>query len=232
NAARKVYFEVLLRMRSPDGEFVAPNAFLPTAERYNMMLQVDRWVINAAFRALKEANEPDLSIGLSINLSAQSLGADGIGAYVTDKLIEYNIDPNMITFEITETKAVSNLTEARELISELRGLGCRFALDDFGSGFCSFAYLPQLDVDYFKIDGSFVRDIEDSALALSIVRAIAEIARSLGKLTVAECAESDAIRARVALLGVDFVQGYAIDRPRPLEEMLDPPGRTPVRRQG
>ncbi|MEZ5440346.1 MAG: EAL domain-containing protein [Lysobacterales bacterium] len=215
NAARKVYFEVLLRMRSPDGEFVAPNAFLPTAERYNMMLQVDRWVINAAFRALKEANEPDLSIGLSINLSAQSLGADGIGAYVTDKLIEYNIDPNMITFEITETKAVSNLTEARELISELRGLGCRFALDDFGCGFSSFTHLKHLDVDYLKIDGSFTQGMIDDPVDRAVVSAINNIAHSVGKRTVAEYVDRPEVLSELRDCGVDFVQGYYVGRPRP-----------------
>ncbi len=153
---------------------------------------------------------------VSINLSAQSLSAGDLIEHLRERLARSALRASALCFEITETAAIRDLQLARHFIGEMRALGCRFALDDFGSGFCSFAYLPQLDVDYFKIDGGFVRDIERSPLALSIVRAIAEIARSLGKLTVAECTETDAIRARVALLGVDYVQGFAIDRPRPL----------------
>lgn len=215
NTARKIFFEVLLRMRSADGEFVAPNAFLPTAERYNMMLQIDRWVIDHAFRALKESSHPELAIGLSINLSAQSLGADGIGSYVTDKLIEYNIDPNMITFEITETKAVSNLNEARELITVLRGLGCRFALDDFGCGFSSFTHLKHLDVDYLKIDGSFTQGLIEDPVDKAVVSAINDIAHSVGKRTVAEYVDRPEVLAALRECGVDYVQGYYIGRPRP-----------------
>lgn len=215
NAARKIYFEVLLRMRSADGEFVAPNAFLPTAERYNMMLQIDRWVIDQAFRALKEISDPDLHIGLSINLSAQSLGEDGIGSFVTDKLIEHNVDPNMITFEITETKAVSNLNEARELISQLRALGCRFALDDFGCGFSSFTHLKHLDVDYLKIDGSFTQGLIDDPVDRAVVSAINDIAHSVGKRTVAEYVDRPEVLAELRDCGVDFVQGYYVGRPRP-----------------
>ena len=224
--------EVLLRLRDADEDYPASQV-VAAAERFQLAARLDRYIID---RCLDWFDRRPQIAGqmhtVSINLSAQSLAHPELVGYLRERLQRSRLPASSLCFEITETAAIRDLHLARKFIGDLRALGCRFALDDFGSGFCSFAYLPQLDVDYFKIDGSFVRDIEDSALALSIVRAIAEIARSLGKLTVAECAESDAIRARVALLGVDFVQGYAIDRPRPLEEMLDPPGRTPVRRQG
>ena len=221
NVGRKIYYEVLLRMRSAEGEFVAPNAFLPTAERYNMMLEIDRWVIDQSFKALKEANAAGEQIGLSINLSAQSLGANGIGAYVTDKLIEYNVEPAMVTFEVTETKAVTNLNEARELINQLRSLGCRFALDDFGCGFSSFTHLKHLDVDYLKIDGSFTQGLLDDPVDKAVVGAINNIAHSVGKRTVAEYVDKPEVLDALRECGVDFLQGYYIGRPRPtLQQML------------
>ena len=119
---------------------------------------------------------------------------------------------------ITETSAVRDLGDAQSFIDGVRKLGCRLSLDDFGTGFCSFAYLDSLDVDYFKIDGSFVRKINDSVLSLSIVRAIADIARSIDKKTIAECVETPELRARLAELGVDYAQGYAIDKPIPIQE--------------
>ncbi len=215
NVGKKIYYEVLLRMRSAEGEFVAPNAFLPTAERYNMMLDIDRWVIDQSFRALKEANAEGHQIGLSINLSAQSLGANGIGGYVTDKLIEYNIEPAMVTFEVTETKAVTNLNEARELITQLRALGCRFALDDFGCGFSSFTHLKHLDVDYLKVDGSFTQGLLDDPVDKAVVSAINNIAHSVGKRTVAEYVDKPEVLDALRECGVDFLQGYYIGRPRP-----------------
>lgn len=212
---RRVYYEVLLRMRTAGGELVAPDAFLPTAERYNMMLDIDRWVINAALRELREhqLRHPQHPMGVSINLSAQSLGANGIGRYVMDKLVEYNADPNLVTFEITETKAVTNLDAARELISQLRGLGCRFALDDFGCGFSSFTHLKHLDVDFLKIDGSFIQGLLEDPVDRAVIAAINNIAHSVGKRTVAEYVDRPDVLAALQACGVDFVQGYYIGRP-------------------
>lgn len=212
---RRLYYEVLLRLRNSSGDLVAPDAFLPTAERYNMMLDIDRWVIHHAFKALRDsvANDPDHLLGLSINLSAQSLGANGIGRYVMDKLVEFNVDPNLVTFEITETKAVTNLDAARELITQLRGLGCRFALDDFGCGFSSFTHLKHLDVDFLKIDGSFIQGLLDDPVDRAVIAAINDIAHSVGKRTVAEYVDRPNVMAALLACGVDFVQGYYIGRP-------------------
>ncbi len=209
--------EILLRLLDGGDEFPASQV-VAAAERFALAARLDRHIIDRTLDWFDA--HPDLAGQMdtvSINLSAQSLSAGDLIEHLRGRLARSALPASALCFEITETAAIRDLQLARHFIGEMRALGCRFALDDFGSGFCSFAYLPQLDVDYFKIDGSFVRDIERSPLALSIVRAIAEIARSLGKLTVAECTETDAIRARVALLGVDYVQGFAIDRPGPLE---------------
>ena len=212
---RRIYYEVLLRMRGPSGELVAPNAFLPTAERYNMMLDIDRWVIHHALKALRDslAADPEHLVGLSINLSAQSLGANGIGRYVMDKLVEFNVDPALVTFEITETKAVTNLDAARELIQQLRGLGCRFALDDFGCGFSSFTHLKHLDVDFLKIDGSFIQGLLEDPVDRAVIAAINDIAHSVGKRTVAEYVDRPNVLSALLACGVDFIQGYYVGRP-------------------
>ncbi len=212
---RRIYYEVLLRMRGPSGELVAPNAFLPTAERYNMMLDIDRWVIHHALKALRESQvaDPDHLVGLSINLSAQSLGANGIGRYVMDKLVEFNVDPSLVTFEITETKAVTNLDAARELIQQLRGLGCRFALDDFGCGFSSFTHLKHLDVDFLKIDGAFIQGLLEDPVDRAVIAAINDIAHSVGKRTVAEYVDRPDVLSALLACGVDFIQGYYVGRP-------------------
>lgn len=220
---RRQCFEALLRMRAADGEFVAPNAFLPTAERYNLMLDVDKWVIHHAFKALREVAGDEFQYALSINLSAQSLGANGIGRYVTDKLIEFDIDPSCITFEITETKAVTNLDAARELIHQLRLLGCQFALDDFGSGFSSFTHLKELDVDYLKIDGAFTQGIHEDQVDRAVIEAINRIAHSVGKKTIAEYVDRPQLIEALIHSGVDCLQGYYIGRPKPeLRQVLAP----------
>jgi EAL domain-containing protein (putative c-di-GMP-specific phosphodiesterase class I) len=140
------------------------------------------------------------------------------------------VPPGKVCLEITETSAVRDLNDAQQFIAAAKALGLQLALDDFGAGFCSFAYLRRLDVDYFKIDGSFVRDLESSALSLAIVRSIAEIARSIDKRTIAEFVENDAIRDRLAQLGVDFGQGYGIDRPQPIDQYFLRPAASMLRR--
>jgi diguanylate cyclase (GGDEF)-like protein len=215
--------EILLRLQDGGDEFPASQV-VAAAERFQLAARLDRYIIDRTLDWFEQHPAvADRMHTVSINLSAQSLAAGDLIDHLRARLPSGALRPSALCFEITETAAIADLQLAQRFISEMRALGCRFALDDFGSGFCSFAYLAKLDVDYFKIDGSFVREIEDSPLALSIVRAIGEIARSLGKLTVAECAETEAIRARLGLLGVDFVQGYAIDRPIPLAAYFSSP---------
>lgn len=209
----RMFFEALLRMQGSDGELIVPNAFLPTAERYNLMLQIDRWVIHNAFKALKEQQNSEQPIGLSINLSAQSLSEHSIVQYVQGKMIEFDIEPRAVNFEITETRALNNLDAAKTLISELRALGFRFALDDFGSGFSSFTHLKDLDVDFLKIDGAFTQGILNGTVERAVVKAITSIAHSVGKKTIAECVDRPELVEALRAAGVDYLQGYYVGMP-------------------
>jgi EAL domain-containing protein (putative c-di-GMP-specific phosphodiesterase class I) len=152
----------------------------------------------------------------SINLSGDALVDEAFIGFVAERLRRSSFQGSRLCFEITETSAVRDVGRAQRFINQMRALGCRFALDDFGTGFCSFSYLRSLDVDYFKIDGSFVREMENSPLAAAVVRSITQIAHVLHKHTIAEHTENNRLRAALAELGVDFAQGYAIDRPQPL----------------
>jgi diguanylate cyclase (GGDEF)-like protein len=214
------HYELLLRMDDEDGRILLPGTFLPAAERYHLSTMLDRWVTSTAFEWL--AGHPGHLQRLSlcaINLSALSLGDEEFLAFVVRALAEMHIPPQKICFEITETAAIANLSSATRFIKELKALGCRFALDDFGSGLSSFAYLKALPVDFLKIDGLFVKDIVDNPINLAMVKSINEIGHAMGKLTIAECVENDTVLERVREIGVDYAQGYGIGRPRPIAEM-------------
>ena len=216
-------FEVLLRMRDSDGSHVPSSAFFSAAERYQMMPQIDRWVVSATIASLSEYLE-DVSIQgaiCSINLSGQSLGDDGILEFIDDELNERKVPPECICFEITESAAVSNLKKAQAFINELRDRGCTISLDDFGAGLSSFAYLKNFNVDTLKIDGSFIRDITENRISESMVAAITQVAKVMQLKTVAEYVESDATRELVRKLGVDFAQGHAVGRPIPFADALN-----------
>lgn len=210
--------ELLLRMKSEDGELIQPCAFIPAAERYGLMPQLDRWVIIQTCTWLSQHEQLTASLyKCSINLSGHSISDESFLDFVKTNIAEFNIDPAKLCFEITETAAISNLIKATEFISDLKLLGCSFALDDFGSGFSSFAYLKNLPVDFIKIDGMFVRDIVDDAIDQEMVRSITNIARAMGKKTIAEFVENDAIKKILEEFGVDYIQGYGISRPQSLE---------------
>jgi diguanylate cyclase (GGDEF)-like protein/PAS domain S-box-containing protein len=212
--------EILLRMKNDEGGLIMPGAFIPAAERYGLMAQLDRWVISHAFGWLSE--NPELTATLykcSINLSGHSIGNEHFLDFVKANLAEMNIDPTKVCFEITETAAISNLIKATEFITELNTLGCSFALDDFGSGFSSFAYLKNLPVEFIKIDGMFVRDIAHDSIDQEMVRSITNIAKAMGKQTIAEFVENDAIKKILVGFGVDYVQGYGIAKPQSLETL-------------
>jgi two-component system CheB/CheR fusion protein len=213
------YFEILIRMKDHEGKLVPPGAFLPAAERYNLTPAIDRWVIEKTFAWL--AAHPAVQQLLNfctINLSGHSLSDDSFLDFVTTQLEEKNIVPGKVCFEITETTAVANLTHATRLIRELKSRGCLFALDDFGSGMSSFAYLKNLPVDYLKIDGNFVKDIAVDPVDLAMVEAINKVGHVMGIQTIAEFVENDAIMARLKNVGVDFVQGFGIARPQQLDD--------------
>jgi diguanylate cyclase (GGDEF)-like protein len=224
--------ELLLRMRDDDGNVIGPGAFLAAAERYDLVAAVDRWVVDAALAALagryRGVRAGDRLELFSINLSGGSIGDESFLAYVRSKLAEYEVPPHVICFEITETVAITDLTAAFGFIAELRALGCRFALDDFGSGLSSFTYLKKLPVDVVKIDGNFVREITTDPVDRAMVESVNRISHEMGLRTVAEFVETEAIMQCLRRLGVDFAQGYGVARPEPFAGWLaaHPPART------
>ena len=210
--------ELLIRMQHENGSLIMPDAFIPSAERYNLMARIDSWVIRNAFGWL-EQNTAENLVRCSINISGQSLGDEHLLDDTRKLLSSKNIDASMICFEITETAVISDLTNATRFISELRALGCRFALDDFGSGLSSFAYLKTLDIDYIKIDGMFVKDIASDNIDKEMVNSIISIAKAMGKKTIAEYVESDSIKSILRDMGVDYIQGYAVDMPVDIDQL-------------
>jgi diguanylate cyclase (GGDEF)-like protein/PAS domain S-box-containing protein len=208
------HFELLLRMEDETGALVPPGVFLPAAERYNLMGRIDRWVVRHALESLAAAPEYlERLFACSINLSGQSVSDDEFRAFVVGEFERTGVPANRITFEITETAAISNFAQASGFMAALKEIGCRFALDDFGSGLSSFGYLKTLPVDYLKIDGIFVKDILDDPIDLAMVKCINEIGHVMGKRTIAEFVENDAIRTRLKAIGVDYAQGYGVGRP-------------------
>jgi len=210
--------EFLLRLNEENGEVVLPGAFLPAAERYNLMPLLDRWVINEAFSyiANKHSHANDLNYYF-INLSGASLSDKAFFDYIKAQLGLQNIKPSMICFEITETAAISSFQEAVEFIRGIRGLGCKIALDDFGSGLSSFSYLKAIPADYLKIDGNFVKDIASDLMDRAIVESVSQIAKVAGLKTIAEFVENKEILSVIKLIGVDYAQGYGLHRPAPLD---------------
>jgi Amt family ammonium transporter len=216
-------FELLLRMVSETGEILPPEKFLSAAERYQMLPAIDRWVVKNALAALTRLGETlrDRGMSFSINITGASIASEEFLEYLEAAIKASGIPPQVLCFELTETSAVTNLARADRLMQRLRVLGCGLALDDFGTGLSSLAYLRSLPISVLKIDGSFVRDSGTNQRTESMVRAIAQLAHTMGMETVAEYVETDELRMRMASLGVDFGQGYAIGRPTPLLEVLD-----------
>lgn len=216
------HYELLLRLRDEEGKVVPPGAFLPAAERYYLMYSLDRWVISKAFNSL--LTHPDFLNSIdtvSINLSGQSLVNRELLDFIVTELLNTGIDGEKICFEITETAAIANLNLANTFISTLKGLGCHFSLDDFGSGLSSFGYLKNLKVDFLKIDGMFVRNIVNDEIDFAMVKSIHEIGRVMGMQTIAEFVENDAIMDKLIEIGVDYAQGYGLGKPAPLDTLLE-----------
>ena len=217
------HFEILIRMLGKQGEIIPPGAFIPAAERYNLIMAIDKWVIRHSFLALQKGNLSNIlkstGVGLSINLSGTSLGNQDVASFIVEQMKANKVPGHLISFEITETSIISNLANATSFITELQQHGIRFGLDDFGSGLSSFGYLRNLPVDYVKIDGSFVKEIDTNPIDLAVVRSIHNIAQTMGKKTVAEFVENEAILKQLGEIGVDFAQGWAIGKPSPLENL-------------
>jgi len=215
------HFELLIRMIGEDGEIILPGAFLPSAERYNLICQLDKWVISNAMSLLKSHPEFLNRIDfISINLSGQSITDERFLEFVLNEIHDLKGNATKICFEITETAAITNLFLAGKFISELRKLGCRFALDDFGSGLSSFGYLKNLAVDYLKIDGVFVKDIVFDPIDRAMVKSINEIGQVMGMETIAEFVETEEIKIMLKEIGVDYAQGYGIHKPQPFTTVL------------
>jgi diguanylate cyclase (GGDEF)-like protein/PAS domain S-box-containing protein len=226
DASGGLYCEILVRILNEQGGLVSPGQFMPAAERYHLASRVDRWVVTHALRWVVEHQD---RIGqCSINLSGQSLGDGAFMAFVLQMLADANVPCSKVCFEITETAAICNLQTANQFIETLRAKGCKIALDDFGSGLSSFAYLRNLPVDVLKIDGQFVKDIAHDPVSLAMVKSIHEIGCLMGKRTVAEFVESQAILDVLRDIGVHYAQGYAVGYPVPLDQVLGDAGATAV----
>ncbi|NNL64437.1 MAG: EAL domain-containing protein, partial [Woeseiaceae bacterium] len=213
------HYELLLRMRDEDGEIVGPNQFIPAAERYNLMPTLDRWVIHESLSKLADrGNDAEARYTLALNLSGTSLSDDRFLGFVIEELEKQQLPAGAICFEITETAAISNLSRVVHFMQELKKLGCKFSLDDFGSGLSSFTYLKNLPVDYLKIDGHFIRNVAEDSVDESMVRAIREVGRAMGIKTIAERVETREVLDKLGALGVEYAQGYFIARPMSIKE--------------
>jgi diguanylate cyclase (GGDEF)-like protein len=218
------HYEVLIRKISLDGNIMLPVTFIPSAERYLLMPNIDRWVIKntfATYRQLLDISKDKCNYVFSINLSGTSLGDKSLLGYIREQFAIYAIPPQSICFEITETAAIVNLKNTISLFSALRKLGCSFALDDFGSGMSSFMYLKNFEVDYLKIDGSFVKDMDTNKIDHAMVRSIHSVAEAMNIKTVAEFVENKAILKELKNIGVHYGQGLYLGEPLPIKKLIE-----------
>jgi diguanylate cyclase (GGDEF)-like protein/PAS domain S-box-containing protein len=207
-----LHYEALIRLLDEDNNTISPNAFIPIAERFGLMSQIDKWVVQEVIKLLNKR----FDLHVFINISGISLGDKALLQFIEESIRNSNIDPTMVGFEITETTAIKELSQSGKWIRKLKQLGCKFALDDFGVGFSSFSYLNDLPIDYLKIDGSFVRDLHHGNQKRAIVQAINAVAHALGKQTIAEFVENREILETLRELNVDCGQGYYLGKPQPL----------------
>ncbi len=215
------HVEILVRLLDEDNQLITPDAFIPAAERYNLMHLVDRKVILETFSFIHKYIDRDEDLThYSINLSGNTVGDKGIVEYINDIADRFDIDRRTICFEITETAAIKNLNKAKRLIKKLKASGFKFALDDFGSGLSSFQYLKNLPVDFLKIDGSFVSDMVNNNIDHAMVAAINEVGHVMGIKTIAEYVENEQIIKKLRDINVDYGQGYGIEQPKPIKEIL------------
>ena len=225
NNSPRIIYEFLLRWPQEDGSLISPGLFIPTAERYDLMRDLDGWVIENALAAaarLKTELEYPADQMFTINLSGQSVCDPTLADFIIGMLSRFEVDPQTICFEVTETVAIANFSTAIEFINRLRGLGCRFALDDFGSGLSSFGYLKRLPLDFLKIDGLFVRDMLEDPVDLAMVRTIYDVAKVLKLQTIAEWVEDQETLDTLKSIGIDYAQGFHISRPMMVTELLLP----------
>jgi diguanylate cyclase (GGDEF)-like protein len=215
------HVEILLRLIEDDGTVIAPRAFLPAAEKYNLLTSIDRWVIDRSLAWLA-ANTQSGSAGItvSINISGQTIGNPDMLKFIIDRVEETGASPGQVIFEVTESATIANITSATSFMLTLRGCGFRFSLDDFGTGLSSFTYLKKLPVDFLKIDGAYVRDILSDPVDYTMVKSISELGHLLGKETIAEFVETPELADELRKLGINYVQGYAFGKPQPLNNFV------------
>ncbi|MGD2118961.1 MAG: EAL domain-containing protein, partial [Chromatiales bacterium] len=215
------HYEIFVRMLDDDNSVIPPGAFIPAAERFDLMPEIDLWVIKNALAWLGDycRRYPERMDTCALNLSGPSLSDERFMNSIRQYFTDYQVPPEVVCFEITETAAVANLKIATQFINEFKSLGCEFALDDFGSGLSSFGYLKNLPVDYLKIDGAFIKDLDKNSVDFAMVESINSIGHVMGLKTIAEFVESETILEKLAQIGVDYAQGYHISQPRPLEQM-------------
>src|SRR5688572_22050120 len=213
------FYELTVQLRGDDDRLVRPIEFIPAAERYNVMSIIDQWVVSRAVALLRERQQRGVPLPmLAVNVSGTSLNEQSFIGHVLESVGEATI-ARALCFEVTETAAVTNLADAVHFMRELKGRGCKFSLDDFGSGLSSFMYLKTLPVDFLKIDGQFIAQIASDPVDRSMVEAISKVGRALGIATVAECVESAAVLEELRRIGVDFAQGYFVARPLPIAQL-------------
>ena len=218
-----IHVELLVRLITENGDIIQPGSFLPAAERYGISPQIDRWVVNHVFEWMSNNHEFVVNNinTFAINLSGLTMSDDKFLEDLVDAIFNYDVPAEKLCFEITETALVANLTNARKFIQALRRLGCKFSLDDFGSGLSSFAYLKNLQVDYLKIDGMFVRDIMNDPIDYALVKSIHEMGKVMGKKTIAEFVENKNILEKIKEIGVDYAQGYGVGEVIALQDLTN-----------
>jgi EAL domain-containing protein (putative c-di-GMP-specific phosphodiesterase class I) len=212
-------YELLLRMEGDDGELIMPATFLYTAERFDLIGAIDRWVIAHGMAMIAEESKAGRDLRLAINISGRSVTDSELPGFIERALSSTSIDPANVVFEVTETAAIAHMDQARRFVARLRDMGCAFALDDFGAGFGSFYYLKHLPLDYLKIDGEFVRNLPASKTDQLILSAIVDMSKGLGKTTIAEFVGDDDTVELLREQGVDYGQGFHLGVPRPLSEI-------------
>lgn len=214
------HYETLIRLFDENGQPISPDEFIPAAEYYSMMPQMDRWVVRALIKELQKINRFEPLPIFAINLSGQSLDEEEFLQFVLDEIRNAQINPKMLCFEITERVAINNLDLANKFIDTLKEIGCSFSLDDFGTGVSSFSYLKSLPVDYLKIDGSFIRGIQTDDVARTMVESITQVGQVMNVKTIGEFAENDEVIRILREIGIDYGQGYGISKPIPLPEVM------------
>ena len=220
--SRSIHYEILLRLNGEDGRIVNPGEFIPAAEHFNLMPNIDRWVISHTFEMIRQqwAKMPETPYVFSLNLSGQSMTDEGFSDFLTEQIERTELPNHWICFEITESAAIANLSHAKSIISSIKKMGCRISLDDFGSGLSSYAYLREFDVDCLKIDGSFIRKVVSDDVSRTMVSAMNQIGHSMGLTTVGEWVENGEILDSLREIDVDFAQGFHVNHPQPLDEVL------------